>query len=57
MFRYSLRIPWQDIEYRRSSLFLRPCIWFDIPSKKIHLYLAADIGERLLAEAGRKRLL
>jgi hypothetical protein len=53
-FRYSLKIPWQDIEYRRSSLFLRPVIWFDIPAKKIQFYVAADIGERLLADAGRK---
>jgi hypothetical protein len=53
-FRYSLRIPWQDIECRTASMFFRPCIWFDIPSRKIHFYLAADIGQRLLADGGRE---
>jgi hypothetical protein len=53
-FRYSLRIPWQDIECRTASMFFKPCIWFDLPSKKIHFYLAADIGQRLLTDAGRK---
>jgi hypothetical protein len=53
-FRQSLLIPWTDISCRSGKVLLKDCIWFDIASRKIYLYVPKDIGEKLLIDAGRK---
>jgi hypothetical protein len=53
-FRYSLRIPWSDIEYRETRLLFRKCLLFEIPARKTCFFMAADLGRKLLADAGRE---
>ena len=52
-FRKNLQIPWSDLECRPGKMFFQDCLWFDIPSRKIHFYVAKDLGDKLLVEAGR----
>lgn len=49
----SILIPWTDIHCRSGRGFLKHNISFDIPSRKIFLYVPRDIGEKLLTDAGR----
>ncbi|MFZ0818239.1 MAG: hypothetical protein WAM78_22115 [Candidatus Sulfotelmatobacter sp.] len=53
VFKKSLFIPWTDMGYRSGKVLLKECIWFDLPARKIYLYVAKDIGEKLLNDAGR----
>jgi len=47
----SLLIPWRDINCRAGRVLLKDCIWFDLPPRKIYLYVPRDIGEKLLTDA------
>jgi hypothetical protein len=53
IFKQSLFIPWKDIGCRSGRVLLSDCIWFDLASRKIYLYVPKDIGEKLLMDAGR----
>lgn len=51
--KHDLRIPWTDLEWRpRKILFLNE-MRFYVPSKRMHFHVPRDIGESLLADAGR----
>jgi hypothetical protein len=52
-FRKSLFIPWADMGYRSGRVLLKDCVWFELPTRKIYLYVEKDIGEQLLNDAGR----
>ena len=55
VFKGSLFIPWQDIECTPGDTFpFKDSIWFKLASRRIYLYLAKEIGEKLLADARRK---
>jgi hypothetical protein len=53
-FRANLRIPWSDLDWREKRIVLKDCIWFEIPAKRIYFYVARDVGDKLLIDAGRK---
>ena len=54
IFKMDLRIPWSDLDWREKRILFKDCIWFDIPAKNVHFYLAKDVGDKLLADAERK---
>ena len=54
IFKKSLRIPWQDIACRYARVLFEDCIRFDLAPRKTYLYVPKDMGEKLLADAGRK---
>jgi hypothetical protein len=53
-FRANLQIPWSDLDWREKRIVFKDCIWFEIPAKRIYFYVARDVGDKLLIEAGRK---
>jgi hypothetical protein len=53
VFRKSLFIPWTDMGYRTGRAVLKECVWFELPARKVYLYVAKDVGEKLLNDAGR----
>jgi hypothetical protein len=53
VFKRNLRIPWSDLGCRAGRMLLLDCIWFDIPSRKIHFYVPRNIGEELLRDSNR----
>ena len=54
VFRRTLLIPWTDLGYRSGRVLLKDCIWFDLSPRKVYFYVAKDIGEKLLNDAGRE---
>lgn len=53
VFKDSILIPWTDIHCRSGRGFFKHNIRFEIPPRKIFLYVSRDIGEKLLTDAGR----
>jgi hypothetical protein len=53
IFKRNLRIPWSDLSCRAGRMFVQDCIWFDVPSRKIHFYVPRNIGEKLLRDSNR----
>jgi hypothetical protein len=53
VFRKSLLIPWTDVGYRSGRVLLKDCIWFDLAARRVYFYVAKDVGEKLLNDAGR----
>jgi hypothetical protein len=49
-----LRIPWSDLDWREKGIFIKDCIWFEIPAGKIYFYVSREVGDKLLVDAGRK---
>jgi hypothetical protein len=54
VFKKSLFIPWADLGCRLGRVLLKDCVWFDLSARKVYFYVAKDIGEKLLNDAGRK---
>jgi len=55
VFKGSLFIPWKDIECSPGDTFpFKDVIWFKLVSRRIYLYLAKEVGTKLLADAGRE---
>jgi hypothetical protein len=53
VFRKSLFIPWTDLGYRSGRVLLKDCVWFDLSGRRVYFYVAKDVGEKLLNDAGR----
>jgi hypothetical protein len=53
VFRKSLFIPWTDVAYRPGKALRKECRWFDLSARRVYFYVAKDIGEELLKDAGR----
>jgi hypothetical protein len=53
VFRKSLFIPWTDLGCRHGKAVLKECVWFDLPARRVYFYVAKDVGEQLLNDAGR----
>jgi hypothetical protein len=48
-----LRVPWTDLEWRPRKILFTNVMWFYVRSKRMHFHVPRDIGESLLADAGR----
>jgi len=53
VFKKSLFIPWTDLGYRSGRVLLKDCVWFDLSARRVYFYVAKDVGEKLLNDAGR----
>jgi hypothetical protein len=53
IFKRNLMIPWSDFSYRSGKVLLRDCVWIEMPSRRIYLFVPKDVGEKLLRDAGR----
>jgi hypothetical protein len=51
--RSDLRIPWNQMETRPGNVFLKKILWFHLRARGLSFYMPSDVGERLLADAGR----
>jgi hypothetical protein len=50
-FNKNLQIPWSDLKCRAGTSLFKECMWFEVPSRKIHFYVPKDIGDKLLIDA------
>jgi len=53
-FKKNLEIPWRDLDYRGGRVLLKECMWFHIPTRKIHFYVPREIGDKLLIDGARE---
>lgn len=53
-YKKNLQIPWSDLEYRETTILLKPCTWFEVSGKKIYFSIPKDIGDKVLIDAERK---
>lgn len=53
-FKKNFQIPWSDLNCRAGKIFFQDCMWFDVPSRRIHFYVPKEIGDKLLTDAGRE---
>lgn len=53
VYKCDLQIPLYDLEWREGKMFFKDVIWFENNAKRFYVYVPKEIGEKLLADAGR----
>lgn len=46
----NLQISWSDLQFRAGKMFLKECIWFDVPARNVHFFVPKDVGDKLLLD-------
>lgn len=53
---HNMRIPWSDLTYRADQILFKRRMWFAVTSKQMSFFMNFEMGQRLLAEAGKAEL-